>query len=54
MVVVRKGEIGLTQNGDQPELLSQGRHVLLSPWNRYVGIRPLTNPVIKHGTIHIS
>ena len=53
MIVVRKGEIALTQNSDNPEILGPGRHVLLSPWNRLVQIKKLTDPIIKHGPIHI-
>ena len=41
------------QYGDEPEILSQGRHVLLSPWNKFIAIKRLTEPVIKHGPIHI-
>jgi len=53
MVVVKQGEIGLTQNADKPELLGPGRHVLLSPFNNFMGIRSVTDNVIVHGTINI-
>ena len=53
MVVVQKGEIGLTQNGDEPEILAPGRHVLLSPWNRVIRVAKQTDPVISNGPIHI-
>eukprot|EP01083_Nonionella_stella_P285211 970832_1 len=53
MVLIKQGEIGLTQNGDKPELLGPGRHVLLSPFNHYMGTQQVTAPVIRHGCIHI-
>ena len=53
MYVVEKGQIGLTQYSDQPEILPQGRHVLLSPWNKFIGIKNENDAVIIHGTIHI-
>eukprot|EP01084_Bolivina_argentea_P159080 277075_1 len=53
MTVVRKGEVALTQYGDEPEILGQGRHVLLSPWNKLLAIKRLTDPIIRHGPIHI-
>ena len=53
IVLVKQGELGLTQNSDKPELLGPGRHVLLSPFNEFVGIRQVTDAVIQHGPLHI-
>merc|ERR1719204_1951698 len=53
MVVVKQGELGLTQNSDKPEMLGPGRHVLLSPFNSFIGIQQVTEPVIRHGPLHI-
>ena len=53
IILVKQGEIGLTQNGDKPELLGPGRHVLLSPFNHFVAIRQVTEAVIRHGPLHI-
>ena len=53
MVVVKQGELGLTQNSDKPEMLGPGRHALLSPFNSFIGIRQVTEPVIRHGPLHI-
>ena len=54
IVLVKQGEIGLTQNSDKPELLGPGRHVLLSPFNNFVGIRQVTDAVIQHGPLHVN
>lgn len=53
MHVIKQGEIGLTQYGDEPEILGPGRHVLLSPWNSFVGKRKEIDDVIQHGPINI-
>lgn len=53
MVVVKQGEVGLTQNSEKPEMLGPGRHCLLSPFNSFLGIRQVTEPVIRHGPLHI-
>eukprot|EP01084_Bolivina_argentea_P084509 152805_1 len=53
MVLVHKGEMALTQNSDQPEILGPGRHFLLSPLNHFVEIKNVTDRVIRHGPVHI-
>ena len=45
MTVVLQGEIGLTQFGDEPELLKPGRHVLLAPWNELIAVKKQTEQV---------
>ncbi|ETO21693.1 Band 7 stomatin-like domain-containing protein, partial [Reticulomyxa filosa] len=49
----KKGQIGLTQYGDEPQLLGPGRHTLLSPWNEFLAIVNETDQVIRHGPIFI-
>jgi len=51
--VVKQGQIGLTQYGDEPQLLGPGRHTLLSPWNEMLAIKDETEQVIRHGPIFI-
>jgi len=51
--LVKEGEIGLTQYGDDQELLPPGRHVILSPTNEWLGTRSYRDTVIKHGPLHI-
>ncbi|ETO35130.1 hypothetical protein RFI_01945, partial [Reticulomyxa filosa] len=49
MVVVKQGQIALTQFGDEPQLLGPGRHVLLSPWNELLAVKDETDQIIQHG-----
>jgi len=53
MILVRQGQQALTMNNGVPEILGPGRHVLLSPFNSYVGICNETDPVVNHGPLHI-
>jgi len=54
MVLVQKGFIAKTWNGDQPLILGQGRHYLLSPSHTYAGRADLkSDRLISHGPIHI-
>ena len=53
MVVVKQGQIALTQNGDEPEILPPGRHVLLLPTNKLIRVFNESEPVIQHGPIKI-
>eukprot|EP00484_Ammonia_sp_Unknown_P020916 CAMPEP_0197029204 /NCGR_PEP_ID=MMETSP1384-20130603/8698_1 /TAXON_ID=29189 /ORGANISM="Ammonia sp." /LENGTH=521 /DNA_ID=CAMNT_0042458327 /DNA_START=81 /DNA_END=1646 /DNA_ORIENTATION=+ len=51
--LVRQGEIGLSQYGDQPLLYSPGRHAILSPVNSWIGTRDYRAAHINHGPLHI-
>ena len=51
--LVKQGEIGLTQYGDEPQILGPGRHVILSPVNKWLGTRDFRDSVINHGPLHI-
>eukprot|EP01004_Peranema_trichophorum_P002824 NODE_1852_length_1783_cov_50.875904_g1571_i0.p1 GENE.NODE_1852_length_1783_cov_50.875904_g1571_i0~~NODE_1852_length_1783_cov_50.875904_g1571_i0.p1 ORF type:complete len:527 (+),score=113.36 NODE_1852_length_1783_cov_50.875904_g1571_i0:222-1583(+) len=53
MVLVREGEIALTWNGDQPELLGPGRHILFKPTNHVLSVLPLSAPLIHHGPLYL-
>merc|ERR1719397_1055184 len=54
MILVQKGFIAKTWNGDQPLILGQGRHYLLSPTHTFAGRADLkTDRLISHGPIHI-
>ena len=53
MVVVKQGQIALTQNGDEPEILPPGRHVLLLPTNKLIRVFNESEPVIQHCPIKI-
>merc|ERR1719419_68217 len=54
MVLVQKGFIAKTWNGDEPLILGQGRHYLLSPTHTLAGIADLKSErMICHGPIHI-
>eukprot|EP00742_Colponemidia_sp_Colp-10_P006953 GILJ01007462.1.p1 GENE.GILJ01007462.1~~GILJ01007462.1.p1 ORF type:complete len:518 (-),score=65.61 GILJ01007462.1:1629-3182(-) len=53
MELVREGELALTWNGDKPEVLGPGRHVLFKPTNSLDRIVKISDPVIVHGPISI-
>jgi len=53
MILVRQGELALTLNNGNPEILGPGRHVLLSPFNEFVGICHESEPIIQHGPLFI-
>jgi len=54
MVLVQKGFIAKTWHGDQPLILGQGRHYLLSPTHTLAGLADLKSErMISHGPIHI-
>lgn len=54
MHLIQEGDIGLVWYGDEPQIIGPGRHFLLAPTKRFVGMRCLTDDRhIRHGTIHI-
>jgi hypothetical protein len=53
MQLIREGEIGLAWWGEEPLILSHGRHYLLHPTLHLARTVPLTNEHIEHGPIHI-
>ena len=51
--LVKQGEIGLTQFGDEPQILGPGWHSLLSPANTWLGVRDFRTSTITHGPLHM-
>jgi len=51
--LIKRGQLGLTQNAEKPEVLGPGRHFLLNPFNEFVAVESVTKPVITHGPLHI-
>jgi len=53
MILVNQGQLALTMNNGTPEILGPGRHVLLSPFNSFVGTVAQSDSFIKHGPLYI-
>jgi len=51
--IVNEGEIGISMNNGKPELITPGRHFLLSPFNLYQDTFSMRTDLIKCGPITI-